>query len=99
MNPLEMVVIIVAIVTIGNIIRTKHLARYGLSDDRGIGRRRDRHAHRAMGGADPEVEDSAETRRLREEVQMLKERIQTLERITVDKENSLSREIEDLRKR
>lgn len=44
-------------------------------------------------------EDSAETMRLREEVKELKERLKVLERITVDKENSLSRQIDDLRDR
>ncbi len=41
--------------------------------------------------------DGAETLRLREEVKNLKERLAVLERITVDKENSLAREIEQLR--
>ena len=41
--------------------------------------------------------DSAETVRLREEVSQLKERLKVLERITVEKENSLSKEIESLR--
>jgi hypothetical protein len=45
------------------------------------------------------AEDSAETLRLREEVQQLKERLKVLERITVDKENSLAKEIESLRDR
>ena len=40
-----------------------------------------------------------ESERLRDEVKQLKERIQVLERITVEKENSLAREIEDLRSR
>jgi hypothetical protein len=44
-------------------------------------------------------EDSAETLRLREEVKELKERLKVLERITVDKENSLAKEIESLRDR
>ncbi len=44
-------------------------------------------------------QESADTRQLRDEVRQLKERIQVLERITVEKENSLSREIEDLRNR
>ena len=44
-------------------------------------------------------EDSRETLRLREEVQQLKERLKVLERITVEKENSLSKEIESLRDR
>ena len=43
--------------------------------------------------------DSQETLRLREEVSQLKERIKVLERITVEKENSLSKEIESLRDR
>jgi hypothetical protein len=40
-----------------------------------------------------------ENQRLRDEVSQLKERLKVLERITVDKENSLSREIESLRDR
>ena len=36
---------------------------------------------------------------LREEVRLLKERLAVLERITVEKENSLEREIEQLRSR
>ena len=43
--------------------------------------------------------DDAETQRLRDEVKALKERLQVLERITVEKENSLEREIERLRDR
>ena len=46
-----------------------------------------------------EPEDSQETLRLREEVKELKERLKVLERITVEKENSLSHEIESLRDR
>jgi hypothetical protein len=44
-------------------------------------------------------EDSPETTRLREEVKMLKDRLQVLERITIEKENSLAKEIESLRDR
>jgi hypothetical protein len=47
----------------------------------------------------PPVEDSAETLRLRDEVKELNERIKVLERITVDKENSVARQIEELRDR
>jgi len=50
-------------------------------------------------GEHPPVEDAAENRRLREEVSELKERIKVLERITVDKENSLARQIDELRDR
>jgi len=44
-------------------------------------------------------EERAENLRLRDEVKELKERLKVLERITVEKENSLSREIDDLRDR
>jgi len=43
--------------------------------------------------------DDAENARLREEVKELKERLKVLERITVEKENSLAREIDQLRDR
>lgn len=41
----------------------------------------------------------AENQRLRDEVSHLKDRIKVLERITVEKENSLANEIESLRDR
>jgi uncharacterized protein YlxW (UPF0749 family) len=43
--------------------------------------------------------EQAENLRLRDEVKELKERLKVIERITVEKENSLSREIEQLRDR
>lgn len=46
-----------------------------------------------------EPEDSQETLRLRQEVGDLKERIKVLERIAVEKEDTLSRQIEELRDR
>jgi uncharacterized protein YlxW (UPF0749 family) len=45
------------------------------------------------------AQDTAETLRLRDEVKELKERIKVIERITVEKENSLAKEIESLRDR
>ncbi|MGE0180037.1 MAG: hypothetical protein AB7O91_09495 [Sphingomonas sp.] len=47
----------------------------------------------------PPAGNPAELARLRDEVTQLRERLQVLERITVEKENSLAREIEDLRHR
>ena len=44
-------------------------------------------------------EMASENRQLRSEVQELKERLKVLERITVEKENSLAKEIESLRDR
>ena len=44
-------------------------------------------------------QEQAETLRLKEEVKQLKDRLHVLERIAVDKENSIAREIEQLRDR
>jgi uncharacterized protein YlxW (UPF0749 family) len=77
------VVLIVAIVMFASIIR----ARYG------YGR------HRRRDAAEIPPSDQAETLRLRDEVKELKERLKVLERITVEKENSLAKEIESLRDR
>lgn len=78
-----MVVLIVAIVMVASVLRAKY----------GHDRRKNR-----QGLVESPV-DSAENARLRDEVKQLKERIQVLERITIEKENSLAREIEDLRTR
>ena len=53
---------------------------------------------RSGDGALP-AEERAETLRLRDEVKEIKERIKVLERITVEKENSLAAQIEELRDR
>jgi hypothetical protein len=55
--------------------------------------------HRRGGDGAISAEERAETMRLREEVKGLKDRIKVLERITVEKENSLSKQIEELRDR
>ena len=56
---------------------------------------------RAKFHSHPGSDDAAriENQRLREEVTELKDRLKVLERITVEKENSLAREIEQLRDR
>jgi uncharacterized protein YlxW (UPF0749 family) len=51
------------------------------------------------GARDVDPREHAENLRLREEVKELKERIHVLERLATDRENSLSREIEELRDR
>jgi hypothetical protein len=63
------------------------------------GRRYGRRFRQEVASAVPERGDERETVRLREEVKMLKERLAVIERITVEKENSLAREIEQLRDR
>ena len=55
--------------------------------------------NRRRRGPDGEADEAGEAARLREEVRMLKERIHVLERITTERENSLSREIDELRDR
>lgn len=54
--------------------------------------------HHVRGDA-PNDGNQMENQRLRDEVHELKERLKVLERITVDKENSLAKEIESLRDR
>lgn len=85
MNPFEMVLGIVIVVTIGRVLS----ARYGGYR----GRRRN--------GAMEAPADDAEARRLREEVRTLKERIAVLERLATDDAGprALEREIEALRSR
>lgn len=84
MGPFEMVIAIVAIVTVGSIIRAKH------------GIRRDRHGGK-YSLRDETVE--AENRQLREEMRGMKERLAVLERLATDDNRSLDREIEKLRDR
>ena len=80
-----MVIMIVMIVMIASVLRAWLTG----------GRSRRRNAE----DGDAVVQDSVENARLRDEVRQLKERIQVLERITVEKENSLERQIEALRDR
>jgi uncharacterized protein YlxW (UPF0749 family) len=79
-----MVVLIVAIVMLASIVKSKHGG-----SRRGSRRGRD---HAVEGGG-------AENARLQAEVAELKKRLAVLERITIEKENSLEREIESLRDR
>ena len=54
---------------------------------------------RGRGRGEIGPQEHAENLRLRDEVKELKERIKVIERITVEKENSLARQIEELRDR
>ena len=60
---------------------------------------RAKYGHRRGGRSELSAGEQAENLRLREEVKELKERLKVLERITVDKENALAREIDSLRDR
>jgi uncharacterized protein YlxW (UPF0749 family) len=81
-----MIVLIVAMVMAASVIRSIF----------GVRHRRDRDSGRE---ALMPAQESAETQRLRDEVKQLKDRLAVIERITVEKENSLEREIERLRDR
>lgn len=82
-NGLWVPVLIVAIVMFASVMK----AKYGY------------HHRGGRGSSEISAEERAENLRLREEVKELKERIHVLERITVEKENTLARQIEELRDR
>ncbi|HVF83184.1 MAG TPA: hypothetical protein VM913_03315 [Sphingomicrobium sp.] len=85
MNPFEFVLAIIVITGVFQIIR----ARMGLPAFRS--------RHRKL--ENDQSGDPLETERLRDEVRGLKERVQVLERIAIEKNDTLSREIESLRDR
>jgi hypothetical protein len=87
MNPFEMVVAIIVVVTIGSVLK----ARYGTHKDKDGNT-----VHRSDAAA------TAENARLHDELRALKERVQVLERVITDSNASsaqLEREIEALRDR
>lgn len=90
MNPFEMVVMIVAIVTIGRVLSN----RYG-----GGGSRRD--AKRAALAQMLQPQDSVsaeEADRMKSEIRRLNDRLAVLERIATDPAKRLSDEIESLKR-
>ncbi len=84
MNPFEMVIGIILIVTIGGVLRARYQAQHGIVEDK------DGKQHRLQ---EPDSDQ------LRDEVKVLKERIQVLERIATDNDsaNDINRQIEQLR--
>lgn len=82
MNPFEMVVLIVAIVTIGKVIS----GRMGTRDQR-----------RALKLGQQPMPGSGENLRLQSEVARLNDRIRVLERLATDPAKRLSDEIESLK--
>jgi len=87
MNPFEMVVAIIVIVTIGSVLK----ARYGIH--------KDQNGNEVYRGGAADTVSAAENARLKDEIRALKERVQVLERVVTDTEGSvrLDREIEQLR--
>jgi len=86
MNPFEMVVAIIIVITIGKVLSTRFRAQHGISEDE---------KGNAIVANDPDA------RRLKEEVKYLKERVAVLEQIATDGRGAreLENEIEKLRDR
>ncbi len=86
-DPFTMVVAIIAIITVGKVISSRYKAQNGIIEDEDGNQKRI--------AADP---DAA---KMRDEITMLKERIQVLERIATDNNSAsdINRQIEQLRDR
>jgi hypothetical protein len=90
MGPFEMVVAIILIVTVGKIISAKQKAKHGIIEDEDM-----------LGNKTQRLISNSDTQAMQEEIRMLKDRIQVLERIATDNNsaNDLNRQIEELRGR
>jgi hypothetical protein len=88
MNPFEMVVAIILIVTIGRVLR----ARYGDTPDKSL-----KAMKNALAKGGDRAEAEAENQRLQAEVARLNDRIQVLERLATDPAKRLSDEIDALK--
>ncbi|MEY4620020.1 MAG: hypothetical protein RIS65_1192 [Pseudomonadota bacterium] len=90
MDPFQMVVAIIAIITIGRIIQTKQKAKHGIVEDQDF-----------MGTKTHRLLNNADTQQMQDEIRALKERIQVLERIATDTNSAsdINRQIEELRSR
>ena len=90
MGPFEMVVAIIAIITIGKIISAKQKAKHGIIEDEDM-----------LGNKTQRLIGNSDTQAMQDEIKILKDRIQVLERIATDNNsaNDLNRQIEELRGR
>jgi ribosomal protein L16 Arg81 hydroxylase len=90
MDPFQMVVAIIAMITIGRIIQTKQKAKHGIIQDQDF-----------MGTKTHRLLNNADTQQMQDEIRALKERIQVLERIATDNNSAsdINRQIEELRSR
>jgi hypothetical protein len=90
MDPFQMVVMIVLIATIGKVLSARYKAKNGIIEGEVEG-----------GYPQQRVIGSNDTKAMQDEIKMLKDRIQVLERIATDSNstNDLNRQIEELRSR
>ena len=91
MNPFEFVLAVIIVGSVFRIIRFRMGDRGAFQKPWMSRREGEQQGFIGDGSSD------GDTSRLREEVKQLKDRINVLERIAVDKENSLARQIDDLR--
>ena len=90
MGPFEMVVAIIAIVTVGKVLSARYKAKHGILE-----------VEDEDGYVQQKLAQAPDTDRMRDEIRTLKERIQVLERIATDNNsaNDINRQIEELRSR
>ncbi len=90
MGPFEMVVAIIAIITIGKIIQNKQKAKQGIIENEDM-----------LGNKTQRLMGNSDTPAMQDEIKVLKDRIQVLERIATENNsaNDINRQIEELRNR
>ncbi len=90
MGPFEMVVAIILIVTVGKIISAKQKAKHGIIEDEDM-----------LGNKTQRLISNRDTQAMQDEIRVLKDRIQVLERIATENNSAhdLNRQIEELRGR
>lgn len=90
-DPFTMVVAIILIITIGKVLSSKYKAQHGIIEAE----------DQYNGTVQQRLAKEPDTDRMREEIQVLKERIQVLERIATDNTsaNDVGRQIEALREK
>ena len=89
-DPFTMVVAIVLIATIGKVLSSKYKAQNGIIEDVDM-----------MGNKSQRQIESADKNKMQDEIKVLKDRIQVLERIATDNSSAadVSRQIEALRQK
>jgi hypothetical protein len=89
-DPFTMVVAIVLIATIGKVLSSKYKAQHGIIEDVDM-----------MGNKSQRQIESADKNKMQDEIKVLKDRIQVLERIATDNSSAadVSRQIEALRQK
>jgi hypothetical protein len=89
-DPFTMVVAIVLIATIGKVLSSKYKAQNGIVEDVDM-----------MGNSKQRVIENGDAQKMQDEIKLLKDRIQVLERIATDNNsaNDVGRQIEALREK